>query len=98
MFLQQFINYWAYDYSTVPPTTTYYMQLSASNTLENSYIGNGTTTPGTNPFLSLTGTTQQVNVYHDSVWMTSSVRGSIGYQGEADFGVSLLTDFAQTFN
>lgn len=98
MFLQQFINYWAYDYSTVPPTTTYYMQLSASNTLQNSYIGNGTTTPGTNPFLSLTGTTQQVNVYHDPVWMTSSIRGSIGFQGEADFGVSLLTDFPQTFN
>jgi hypothetical protein len=40
MFLQQYINYWAYNYNTETPTTTYYMQISSTNSLTGSYIGN----------------------------------------------------------
>ena len=56
--LQLFKNYWEYDLTTTPPTTTLHMQLSDTNTLAPSYLGNDTMTTTGSPFTALYGATE----------------------------------------
>ena len=56
MFLQQYINWWNYDYTTTPTTTTLRMQLSTLQTLTGSYIGNAQIAIAPSPFVNFGST------------------------------------------
>ena len=97
MFLQQYIAWWSYDYSVTPAIETLRMQLSSTNTLNYAYIGNGIYQNGVEPFVYPTDTLT-VNIDVDPTWKTTTVKGMLGYQGYADFGVSLLGNYVQAFS
>lgn len=74
------------------------MQLSTTNTLTGAYIGSGSTTLGTNPFLTNAGTVQNLPVIANSTTMRTTIMANLGYQGEADFDVNFLGQYVQTFS
>jgi hypothetical protein len=95
MFLQQYINGW--DYDLTAGTVTYYAELSSSCTLTGAYIGNGAATAAASPFISLQGTTQTIYVNTNEKFQTT-IGANLGYQGQKQFGVSLLGHYVQTFS
>ena len=95
MYLQMFKNYVSYDLTSF--TTTYKFQLSASCTLNTAYIGNVVPTSTESPFTALYGLQEQIFVNHDFFHYKTTIGGQLGFQGNTQFQVSLLGNYAQTF-
>jgi len=93
-----FKNYWEYDLATTPPTTTLHMQISDLNTISPSYLGNDTITSTSSPFTALYGAVAQIYVNSDEFHYKTTVGGSLGFQGQSQFQVSLLGRFIQTWS
>ena len=60
MFLQQYVNWWSYDYSSSDVAQTLSMQLSSHTTLTGSYIGNGVFAQAESPFIDIIPVSQKV--------------------------------------
>lgn len=72
LFLQQYISWWSYDYTTSSKTLS--MQLSPTCTLTYAYIGSRAYTNGqVSPFLNLGGTTQTLLVNANSTNMRTTI-------------------------
>jgi hypothetical protein len=98
LFLQQYINWWSYDYSSGKAVETFRMQLSPTNTLTYSYIGKAIyLNSNVSPFL-YPSTTQTINVNVDRTTKATTIDGMLGYQGYSQFGVSLLGQYIETYS
>jgi len=95
--LQLFKLYWEYDLVAVPPATTLHIQLSETNTLKPSYIGNSTFFASASPFTALQGAVETIYIQTDPYHYKTTVQGSMGFQGQSLFQASLLGNYLLTW-
>jgi len=86
-----------FDYDRVEATTMLKMQLSDTNTLTNSYIGNATITASGNPFVALADASAVMDIGTDTFHYKTTIRASLGFQGLTTFQVSMLGNYVYTY-
>ena len=98
MFLQQYVNWWSYDYSSSDVAQSLSMQLSSQTTLTGSYIGNDVFAQAESPFIDIIPISQKVPLRVDPFQMLITANASIGFLGDAMFGVSPFSSTLQTWS
>lgn len=91
LFLQNFATYTSYDLGA--DTATINMALSTQTTMPGLYLGTQAVTDGTDPFTLLYSSTQVLPVNHDLGNYMTTIGANLGYNGQAQFKVSLLGQY-----
>jgi len=86
--MQQFVNQFEYDLSSM--TTTWSFYESPYNTLTGTYIGGASYGDMASPFVALHDTTQLIHVNHDAIHYKTTIGAALGYQGQMQFQASML--------
>lgn len=95
LIMQQYKAY--FDYDMTQGSTVLKMQISDTNTLTNSYIGNATITQSGSPFTALDDASAVIYVGTDEFHYKTTVRASLGFQGLSTFQVSLLGNYVYAY-
>jgi len=97
LIMQQYKAWFDYDL-TGTASTTLKMQISDTNTLTNSYIGNAAMTLSGSPFTALDDASAQLYIGTDTFHYKTTIRASLGFQGLTTFQVSLLGNYVFTYD